>query len=102
MHGNSAENFLLHGRRKNARHAQNSNQNQKGPDSIYMLSIWYTFENRMVLAKLEGVPMGGRGLRCNLGSKEVTQSGFPIPTLRKLNSWWRCSVAEMQGNTRRN
>lgn len=72
MHGNSAENILLHGRRKNAWHAQNSNQNQKGPDTIYMITIWYTFENCTVLAKLEGVPLGGRGLRCNLGSKGYT------------------------------
>jgi len=87
---------------KNVQHAQNSNQNQKGADSIYMLSKWYTFENHAVLAKLEGDPLGGRGLICNLRSREVTQSVFPIPTLRKLNSWWRCSAAEMQGNTGRN
>lgn len=87
MHGSSAESFPLHGRNKNGQHAQNSNQNQKGPDFIYMLSIWCTFGKHTVFAKLEGAPMGGRGLIYNLGLKEVTQSGFPVPTLRKLNSW---------------
>lgn len=102
MHGNSAESFPLHGRRKNAQHAQNPNQNQKGPNSIYILSIWCTFGNHTVFAKLERVPLGGRGLICNLGLKDVSQSGFPVPRLRKLNSWWRYSAAEMQGNTGRN
>lgn len=94
--------FLFMEEEKNAQHAQNPNQNQKGPNTIYTLSIWCTFGNHTVFAKLEGVPLGGRGLKCNLGLKDVSQSGFPAPTLRKLNSWWRYSAAEMQGNTGRN
>lgn len=59
MHGNTAENFPLYERIRNARHAQNSNQEQKGPNSTYVLSIWYTFDRHAVLAKLEGIPLGG-------------------------------------------
>lgn len=102
MHGNSAESFPLHGRKKNAQRAQNSNQNQKGPNSIYMLSIWCTLGNGTVFAKLESASLEGRGLICNPGLKEVTQSGFLVPTLRKLNLWWSYSAAKMQGNTGRN
>lgn len=42
-----------------------------------MLSLWYTLENHTLLAQPDGEPLGGMGLRYNLGSKEVTQSGFP-------------------------
>lgn len=99
MHGNSAENFLLHRRRK---------KNQKKPPDMLRIQIrralishtCYQYgthwKNCTVFAKLEGISLGGSGLRCNLESQEVIQSAFPIPTQTKLNSSWRFSAAEMR------
>lgn len=65
-----------------------------------MLSRGYTLENGTALAELEGVPLGGRGLKYNLRSKKAYTIRISRTNTEKLNSRWRCSAAEMQGNSR--